>query len=94
MRIKEAREELEAVLQDDELRDTAVLVLANKQDMSQAMSTAEVTDKLELANMRTRDWFIQATCALIGDGIVDGLEWMANTPKKKKTFQVPHVVHN
>ena len=81
VRIKEAREEMEAVLLDDRLRDAAVLVFANKQDLPQAMSTAEVTDKLGLANMRARDWFIQATCAVTGDGIVDGLEWMANTIK-------------
>ena len=85
VRIKEAREELEAVLQDDRLRDAAVLVFANKQDLPQAMNTAEVTDKLGLVNMRARDWFIQATCAVTGDGIVDGLEWMANTLKKRKT---------
>ena len=85
VRIKEAREELEAVLQDDRLRDSAVLVFANKQDLPQAMNTAEVTDKLGLTNMKTRDWFIQATCAVTGDGIVDGLEWMANTLKKRKT---------
>ena len=85
VRIKEAREELEAVLQDDRLRDAAVLMFANKQDLPQAMSTAEVTDKVGLANMRTRDWFIQNTCVVSRDGIVDGLEWMANTLKKKKT---------
>ena len=85
VRIKEAREELEAVLQDDRLRDAAVLVFANKQDLPQAMNTAEVTDKLGLVNMRARDWFIQATCAVTGDGIVDGLEWMANSLKKRKT---------
>ena len=84
VRIKEAREELELVLQDDRLRDAALLVLANKQDMPHAMSTTEVTDKLGLASMRSRDWFIQATCAVNGDGIVDGLEWLANTLKKKK----------
>ena len=33
VRIKEAREELEAVLQDDRLRDAAVLMFANKQDL-------------------------------------------------------------
>ena len=86
VRIKEAREEMEAVLLDDRLRDAAVLVFANKQDLPQAMSTAEVTDKLGLANMRARDWFIQATCAVTGDGIVDGLEWMANTLKKKTSW--------
>ena len=84
-RIAEARDELNRMLAEDELREAVVLVFANKQDLPQAMSTAEVTDKLGLANMRARDWFIQATCAVTGDGIVDGLEWMANTLKKKKT---------
>ena len=79
---------LEAVL-----RDVAVLMFANKQDLPQAMNTAKVTDKLGLANMMTRDWFIQATSAVTGDGIVDGLEWMANILKKKKTSWLRDEIH-
>ena len=65
-RIAEARDELNRMLAEDELRDAVVLVFANKQDLPQAMNTAEVTDKLGLANMKTRDWFIQATSAATG----------------------------
>ena len=54
----EAAEELQKMLREDELRDAAVLVLANKQDLPNAMSVAEVTDKLGLHNMR-RKWYIQ-----------------------------------
>ena len=83
-RVKEAAAELDSVLQDDRLREAVLLVMANKQDMPHAMNTAEVTTKLGLHNLSNREWFIQSTCAVTGEGIVDGLEWLANTLKKKQ----------
>ena len=59
-------------------------VFANKQDMPGALTTTEVTDKLGLTLHRNRDWFIQSTCAVSGEGIVDGLEWLATSLKNKK----------
>jgi len=84
LRLKEAREELEGVLADDRLRNSSLLVFANKQDMPGALNTTEVTDKLGLSLHRNRDWFIQSTCAVSGQGIVDGLEWLATSLKNKK----------
>jgi small GTP-binding protein len=78
-RISEAAEELQKMLREDELREAAVLVLANKQDLPQAMPVAEVTDKLGLHSMRNRKWYIQATCATSGDGLYEGLDWLAHT---------------
>ena len=43
LRMKEAREELEEVLGDDRLRDSSLLVFANKQDMPGALNPTEVT---------------------------------------------------
>lgn len=63
----------------DELRDAAVLVFANKQDLPNAMSVAEVTDKLGLHSLRSRKWYIQSTCATSGDGLYEGLDWLSNT---------------
>jgi len=83
-RISEASDELQKMLREDELRDAAVLVLANKQDLPNAMSVAEVTDKLGLHNMRNRKWYIQATCATSGDGLYEGLEWLSHTLTGKK----------
>ena len=84
LRMKEAREELEGVLGDDRVRDSSLLVFANKQDMPGAMNPTEVTAKLGLADQRSRDWFIQSTCAVTGEGIVDGLEWLATSLKNKR----------
>ncbi len=58
-RIDEAALELQKVLREDELRDSVLLVLANKQDLPNALRVAEVTDKLGLHSLRSRQWYIQ-----------------------------------
>lgn len=82
-RINEAREELQLMLNEDELnedelKDAVLLVLANKQDLPNAMNAAEITEKMGLHSIRNRPWFIQATCATTGDGLYEGLEWLSN----------------
>ncbi|CAO1628416.1 unnamed protein product [Jaminaea pallidilutea] len=80
-RVSEAREELQRMLNEDELRDALLLVFANKQDLPNAMNAAEITDKLGLHSLRQRQWFIQATCATSGDGLYEGLEWLSTNLK-------------
>lgn len=81
-RVVEAREELQRMLNEDELRDALLLVFANKQDLPNAMNAAEITDKLGLSSLRQRSWYIQATCATTGDGLFEGLDWLSTTLKK------------
>ena len=71
-RIDAARDELHRMLNEDELREAILLVFANKQDLPNAMSAAEMTDKLGLHNLRGRQWYIQACCATTGDGLYEG----------------------
>ncbi len=82
-RVELAREELQRMLGEEELRDAVLLVFANKQDLG-VMSVAEVTEKLGLHTLRGRDWYIQGTCAMTGDGLYDGLDWLSKTVTKKK----------
>lgn len=62
-RVSEAREELQRMLNEDELRDALLLVFANKQDLPNAMNAAEITDKLGLHGLRQRTWYIQVSNA-------------------------------
>ncbi|KAF4708045.1 Arf GTPase arf1, partial [Perkinsus olseni] len=71
-RIDDARQELNRMMEEEELKDAALLVFANKQDLPNAMSAAEVTDKLGLHQLRHRNWYIQSTCATTGDGLYEG----------------------
>lgn len=81
-RINDSRDELMRMLGEDELRDATLLVLANKQDLPNAMSVTEVTEKLQLSSLRHRSWFIQSTCATAGDGLYEGLDWLARNLEK------------
>ena len=40
------------------------------------MSAADVTDKLGLHALRQRNWYIQASCAVSGEGLYEGLDWL------------------
>lgn len=82
-RISEARDELHRMLSEEELRDAAVLVFANKQDLPNAMSASEITEKLGLHSLRQRRWYIQSTCATSGQGLCEGLDWLSSNISTK-----------
>jgi ADP-ribosylation factor protein 1 len=79
-----AKEELNRMLSEDELRDAILLVFANKQDLPNTMKVQEVTERLGLNKLRNRQWYIQGTSANSGDGLYEGLDWLSNTLSKKR----------
>ncbi|KAL1131653.1 hypothetical protein AAG570_011266 [Ranatra chinensis] len=70
-------------VETDELKDALLLVFANKQDLPNAMSASELTDRLGLQHLRNRQWYIQSTCATQGHGLYEGLDWLSNELAKK-----------
>jgi ADP-ribosylation factor protein 1 len=81
-RINEAKEELTKILENEELKDTKLLVYANKRDLPNSLSGAQLTEQLGLTSMRSREWFVQETCATSGEGLYEGLDWMVNALSK------------
>ncbi|RLN17130.1 uncharacterized protein C2845_PM02G41030 [Panicum miliaceum] len=76
-RIRLARDELNTLLNAEELRDAALLVLANQQDLPNAMSTAEMSEELGLhQSLGNRRWHIQSACATSGEGLYEGVDWL------------------
>ncbi|TNN33081.1 ADP-ribosylation factor 5 [Liparis tanakae] len=53
-RVAESAEELTKMLNEDELKDAVLLVFANKQDLPNALSVSELTDKLGLQSLRSK----------------------------------------
>jgi GTPase SAR1 family protein len=47
-RIHDAKEEIRTLMNQEELKDASLLVLANKQDLPKAMNLHELTKQLEL----------------------------------------------
>lgn len=56
------------LLHPQDLRKAAVLIFANKQDMKDCMSAAEISKYLSLSSIKDHPWHIQSCCALTGEG--------------------------
>lgn len=71
------------MLKEDELKDAALLVFANKQDQPGAMTASDVSKALRLVDMKDRSWSIMACSAIRGDGLNEGLDWLADVIKEE-----------
>jgi len=74
-RMEIAKKELTEILAEKSMRNTAVLVLANKQDLPQSMSENEVAGKLGLLE-RAR-CVVKPVCAVDVSGLSEALDWLA-----------------
>eukprot|EP00602_Paraphysomonas_sp_CaronLab_P013287 CAMPEP_0185042292 /NCGR_PEP_ID=MMETSP1103-20130426/42270_1 /TAXON_ID=36769 /ORGANISM="Paraphysomonas bandaiensis, Strain Caron Lab Isolate" /LENGTH=184 /DNA_ID=CAMNT_0027582343 /DNA_START=113 /DNA_END=667 /DNA_ORIENTATION=- len=80
-RLSVAKQELMAMLEEDELKDAILLVFANKQDSRGAMNAQQVSDGLGLPDIKNRQWSIQETSALKGSGLFEGFDWLVTCIK-------------
>ncbi|GAA0141845.1 G-protein [Lithospermum erythrorhizon] len=83
-RIGKAKAEFQDIIKDPFMLNCIILVFANKQDMKGAMTPLEVSEGLGLFELKNRKWHIQGTCALRGDGLYEGLDWLSSTLKEHK----------
>lgn len=77
-----AKSELLRILTEEELQDIPLLIMANKQDLPNALSVEEITRRLGLDKLTDREWMIQGCCATSGDGLYEGLDWLAEQVRK------------
>ncbi|KAG8946800.1 ADP-ribosylation factor-like protein 2 [Tulasnella sp. 424] len=78
LRMRDCKEELHTLLQEDRLAGASLLVFANKQDLEGAMSSGEICDALELNALTTHHWKILSCSAVLGTNLVEGLDWVVN----------------
>ncbi|KAG5144433.1 hypothetical protein JHK84_029976 [Glycine max] len=83
-RIGKAKQEFQTIINDPFMLNSVILVFANKQDLRGAMTPMEVCEGLGLFDLKNRKWHIHGTCALKGDGLYEGLDWLASTLKERK----------
>ncbi|TRX91133.1 hypothetical protein FHL15_007921 [Xylaria flabelliformis] len=75
-RLQTAADELAAMLNEEELKDAALLVFANKQDQPGAKGAGEISEALRLGELRDRNWSIVACSAVDGSGVNEGMDWL------------------
>lgn len=84
-RLGTASEELAAMLNEEELRDAALLVFANKQDQPGAKGAGEISEALRLGELKDRNWSIVACSAIDGRGVDEGMDWLVQTVKSESS---------
>ncbi|KAI3382717.1 hypothetical protein SNEBB_006911 [Seison nebaliae] len=75
-RFEETAIELDELTCNDQLNGVPLLVFANKQDLPNASRDEEIAHTLQLHTIKNRDWHIQPCCALSGEGLADGMQWI------------------
>lgn len=78
-RMELVRHELQQLLQQERLAGATLLVLANKQDVPNAMTAVEVTSALQLKEhiqYENRHWAIFGCSAVTGEGLEGGVDWL------------------
>ncbi len=77
------KRELAAMMSDHELSDVVLLVLANKQDIEGAMDISEVKERMGVEAYQ-RPFLVQPCCATTGQGLQEGMEWLARVLSANK----------
>eukprot|EP01138_Halocafeteria_seosinensis_P016227 gb/GECG01016557.1/.p1 GENE.gb/GECG01016557.1/~~gb/GECG01016557.1/.p1 ORF type:complete len:183 (+),score=18.99 gb/GECG01016557.1/:1-549(+) len=80
-RLETARQELHAMLQEEDLKDAILLVMANKQDQPGALRADGISEALNLSAIKNRQWSIQETSATKGKGLFEGFDWLVSCIK-------------
>ena len=78
------KQELHGVLNEEELADAPLLVLANKQDLPNSISEGQISAELELPALKGRPWAIFRTSVLKNEGVDDAMQWLSEILLQKK----------
>ena len=77
--LNRVKRELSILLVNEDLKDAPLLILGNKQDLPDALSPAQLSHELDVNNkVIRRSYHVQGCCAVTGDGLQSGFEWLAN----------------
>ncbi|ELP93904.1 ADP-ribosylation factor, arf, putative [Entamoeba invadens IP1] len=81
-RMELAGKELHFISQEKELKNSVIAVFANKQDdVAHAMPVEEIATVLKLTEMKDVTWSIFKTSGITGEGIMEGMSWIASKCK-------------
>ena len=83
-RLDVVTEEISKLIIEVKKKDAILLVLANKQDLPSAMSVTNIAEQLRLHSLEKKNWHIQGSCAITGDGLSEGMDWLTTQLIKVK----------
>jgi len=88
LRLVVAKEELDLMLKHEKINSKPflpILFFANKMDQKDSMSSVHICKGLKLNELKTRPWHIQASNALTGQGVQEGMQWLTEQLNQLKS---------
>ncbi|CAD5212969.1 unnamed protein product [Bursaphelenchus okinawaensis] len=76
LRLKEAREELDKLLNEQCLVGVTLLILANKRDIRGSLTAEEIQKEMKLEEIKYHHWKIFDSSAYTGENLIEAFEWM------------------
>ena len=75
---EESKNQFNKLLSNDALKNTVILIYANKQDLSGAKGVNEIIQLYEFDKIQGHIWHIQPCSAQTGEGLVTGMKWLSD----------------
>ena len=75
---EESKNQFYKLLENEALKNTVILIYANKQDLSGAKGVNEIIQIYELDKIKNHIWHIQPCSAQTGEGLVTGMKWLSD----------------
>ncbi|KAF3320792.1 ADP-ribosylation factor-related protein 1-like protein [Carex littledalei] len=85
---EDAKSALEKVLRHEDLQGAPLLILANKQDVSEAVSAEQLERYLDLNDLDERLYMFQSVSAYEGTGIKFSIDWLVDAMERSKRTEM------
>ncbi|XAR66213.1 hypothetical protein NMG60_11012361 [Bertholletia excelsa] len=87
-RFEDSKSALEKVLRHKDLKGAPLLILANKQDLAEAISSEEVAQYLDLKKLDKRTFTFEAVSGYDGTGIKESVDWLVDGMERSKRTEM------
>ena len=73
-----SKSEFHKVIANQNLKNSVILIFANKQDLPGAKNINKIIEDYEFNKIKNHIWHIQPCSAVKGDGLVNGIKWLSD----------------
>ena len=80
-RLEDAKEEIKKLASEKCLKNCSFLIMANKQDLNNALTPGEICDILEIGKLK-KIWLVQGTSGITGHGLKESMDWIKDNYRK------------
>ena len=74
---EESKAQFHKVISHPNLKNTIILIFANKQDLPGAKDVNKLIEDYEFDKIKNHIWKIQSCSALKGEGLISGIKWLS-----------------